>query len=110
MEHHHLLEGQRVAVVVGIEEKCGKLGEIMSRKKVVMTLNNGLEDMSVLKEFGLCRLQRKIDSIFKKLGVRRSDLLVFPLAADPVRKKRDFSSQKCYFLFPILHPLSFHSL
>ncbi|MCD4819449.1 MAG: DUF1670 domain-containing protein [Candidatus Cloacimonetes bacterium] len=55
-----LREGQIVAVVVGIEEKSGKPVEKMRKKKVVLTLNNGLEDMSHLKQFGRSGLRQVI--------------------------------------------------
>ncbi|NQT65641.1 MAG: DUF1670 domain-containing protein [FCB group bacterium] len=47
-----LREGQEVAVVVGLDEKSGKPVEKMKKKKVVLTLKNGLEDQTVLGHFG----------------------------------------------------------
>jgi len=55
-----LQEGQTVAIVVGIDEKSGKPVEKMKKKKVILTLNNGLEDMSILGEFGRAGLRQII--------------------------------------------------
>ena len=55
-----LREGQVVAVVVGIDEKSGKPVEKIKKKKVVLTLNNGLEDMTVLGQFGRAGLRQII--------------------------------------------------
>ena len=47
-----LREGQIAAVVMGLAEKSGKPISSMKHQKIVLTLNNGLEDMSNLIEFG----------------------------------------------------------
>lgn len=55
-----LREGQVVGIVVGLDEKSGKPVEKMKKKKVVLTLNNGLEDMTVLGQFGRAGLRQII--------------------------------------------------
>ncbi len=55
-----LREGQVVAVVVGIDEKSGKPVERMKKKKVVLTLNNGLADMTSLSQFSRAGLRQII--------------------------------------------------
>lgn len=55
-----LREGQLVGIVVGLDEKSGKSVEKMKKKKVVLTLNNGLEDMTVLGKFGRSGLRQTI--------------------------------------------------
>ena len=55
-----LREGQLVGIVVGLDEKSGKSVEKMKKKKVVLTLNNGLEDMTLLGKFGRSGLRQTI--------------------------------------------------
>jgi len=55
-----LRESQLVAVVVDIDKKSGKPIEKMKKKRVVLTLNNGLEYMSSLEQFGRSGLRQVI--------------------------------------------------
>jgi len=79
-----LREGQVVAVVVGIDEKSGKPVERMKKKKVVLILNNGLEDMSNLQQFGRGGLrqiiiQRITDEAIEQEGVLSQEDLSYYL-------------------------------
>lgn len=55
---YQLREGQIEVTVVCIEERSGKIIEKMQRKKVRLTLDNGLEDIECLKEYGRINLRQ----------------------------------------------------
>jgi transposase len=89
-----LREGQIVAVVVGIYEKSGKPVEKMKKKKVVLTLNNGLEDMSALSQFGRAGLrqiiiQRITEEAIEQGGVLSQEDLSYYLNCSKRTIKRD---------------------
>lgn len=89
-----LREGQIVAVVVGIYEKSGKPVEKMKKKKVVLTLNNGLEDMSALSHFGRAGLrqiiiQRITEEAIEQGGVLSQEDLSYYLNCSKRTIKRD---------------------
>ena len=89
-----LREGQIVAVVVSIDEKSGKPVERMKKKKVVLTLNNGLEDMSNLQQFGRSGLrqviiQRIIDEAIEQGGVLSQEDLSYYFNCSQRTIKRD---------------------
>ena len=92
-----LREGQIVAVVIGIGEKSGKPVEKMKKKKVVLTLNNGLEDMSNLKQFGRADLrqviiQRITDEAIEQEGVLSQEDLSYYLNCSQRTIKRDIQA------------------
>ncbi len=92
-----LREGQIVAVVIGIGEKSGKSVEKMKKKKVVLTLNNGLEDMSNLKQFGRAGLrqviiQRITDEAIEQEGVLSQEDLSYYLNCSQRTIKRDIQA------------------
>ena len=92
-----LREGQIVAVVVSIDEKSGKPVERMKKKKVVLTLNNGLEDMSNLQQFGRSGLrqviiQRIIDEAIEQGGVLSQEDLSYYLNCSQRTIKRDIQA------------------
>jgi len=53
-----LREGQIEVTVIGIEEHSGKVMEKLEKRKVRLTLDNGLEDIESLREFGRISLRR----------------------------------------------------
>ena len=53
-----LREGQIEVRVVGIEERGGKVIEKMEKKKVILTIDNGVEDIEVQKDYGRLSLRR----------------------------------------------------
>ena len=55
-----LKEGQIEVTVIEIEQRAGKAIEKMEKKKVRLTIDNGIEDIEVLKEFGRIALRRII--------------------------------------------------
>jgi len=51
-------EGQIEVTVIAIEERAGKLIEKLGKKRVRLTIDNGIEDLEVQKEFGRIGLRR----------------------------------------------------
>ena len=94
---NELREGQIVAVVVGIDEKSGKPVERMKKKKVVLTLNNGLEDMSNFQQFGRAGLrqiiiQRITVEAIEQEGVLSQEDLSYYLNCSKRTIKRDIQA------------------
>jgi Fic family protein len=59
-----LREGQIEITAIEVEERAGKIIEKMEKKKVRLTIDNGIEDIEVLKEFGRINLRQiKIERI-----------------------------------------------
>jgi len=74
LKEYSLREGQIEVTVIGIEERSGKLIEKMEKKKVRLTIDNGIEDIEALKEFGRTELrqikiQRITDEAIEQGGV-----------------------------------------
>jgi hypothetical protein len=71
---YHLKEGQIEVTVIGVEERSGKLIEKMQKKKVRLTIDNGLEDIESKKEYGRIgvrqiRIQRITEEAIDQEGV-----------------------------------------
>lgn len=69
-----LKEGQIEVRVISIEERAGKQIEKMEKKKVRLTIDNGIEDIETLKEYGRVvlrqtRLTRITDEALEQQGV-----------------------------------------
>lgn len=58
LKEYHLREGQIEVTVLGIEQRAGKTIEKSEKKKVRLTIDNGLEDIELQKEFGRVELRR----------------------------------------------------
>lgn len=74
LKEYSLREGQIEVTVIGVEERSGKLIEKMEKKKVRLTIDNGIEDIETLKEFGRTELrqikiQRITDEAIEQGGV-----------------------------------------
>ncbi len=64
LRENNLREGQIEVTVVMIEERGGKVLEKLEKKKVHLTIDNGIEDLEVQKEFGrICLRRIKIQRI-----------------------------------------------
>jgi hypothetical protein len=64
LRDYSLREGQIEITVIGIEERSGKIIEKMEKKKVRLTVDNGIEDIEILKEYGRISLRQiKIERI-----------------------------------------------
>lgn len=58
IRENNLREGQIEVTVIGIEERAGKVIEKMEKKRVRLTIDNGIEDLEVLGEYGRVGLRR----------------------------------------------------
>ena len=58
VKEYLLKEGQIEVTVIEIEQRAGKVIEKMEKKKVRLTIDNGIEDIEVLKEFGRIALRQ----------------------------------------------------
>jgi len=75
LRDHALKEGQIEVTVIEIEEKAGKVIEKMEKKKVRLTIDNGLEDLEILKSHGRIELRRiRIERITEE-AVEQSGVL-----------------------------------
>ncbi len=64
LQEYNLREGQIEVTVIEIEERSGKVIEKMEKKKVRLTIDNGIEDIEILKEYGRISLRQiKIERI-----------------------------------------------
>ena len=64
LRDYSLREGQIEETVIGVEERSGKVVEKMEKKKVRLTIDNGIEDLEILKEYGRISLRQiKIERI-----------------------------------------------
>lgn len=58
LQEYNLREGQIEITVISIEERAGKVIEKLEKKKVRLTIDNGIEDIEVKKEYGRIGLRR----------------------------------------------------
>jgi len=102
---HHLLreqilkEGQIEATVIGIEEQAGKPIENMFKKKVVLTIDSGIEDIEVLKEFGRIglrqiRIQRIVGEAIEQEGILSQEDISKYMSCDVRTVRRDIREIK----------------
>jgi len=64
LRDYSLREGQIEVTVIGIEERSGKIIEKMEKKRVRLTVDNGIEDIEIQKEYGRISLRQiKIERI-----------------------------------------------
>jgi hypothetical protein len=64
LREYNLKEGQIEVTAIEVEERAGKVIEKMEKKKVRLTIDNGIEDIEVLKEYGRINLRQiKIERI-----------------------------------------------
>jgi hypothetical protein len=64
LRDHQLKEGQIEVTVIEIEQKAGQVIEKLEKKKVRLTIDNGIEDIEVIKGYGLISLRQiKIERI-----------------------------------------------
>jgi len=96
---HVLKEGQIEVTVVGIEERSGKQVEKMEKQRVRLTIDNGLEDAEVGKEFGRIglrqvRLQRISGEAIDQQGVLSQEDISKYLSCSVRTVKRDIAEIK----------------
>ena len=59
LKENSLREGQIEVTAIEIEERAGKTIEKMEKKRVRITIDNGIEDLEITKEYGRIELRRK---------------------------------------------------
>jgi hypothetical protein len=99
VREHTLREGQIEVTVVGIEERSGRVLEKMEKKRVRLTIDNGVEDLGVVQEFGRIalrqvRLQRITDEAVEQGGVLSQEDVSKYLSCSLRTVKRDMEAIK----------------
>jgi hypothetical protein len=99
LREHILKEGQIEVTVIGIEERAGKSIENMYRKKVVLTIDSGIEDTEILKEFGRIglrqiRIQRIAQEAIEQDGILSQEDISKYLSCDERTLRRDLRQIK----------------
>jgi len=99
LRQYHLKEGQIEVTVIGIEERSGKVIEKMQKKKVRLTIDNGMEDIEVLKEYGRIglreiKIQRITEEAIDQGGVLSQEDISKYLSVSLRTVKRDISKIK----------------
>lgn len=92
-----LQEGQIEITLIGIEERSGKFVENMNKKRVLLTIDNGGEDIQILKEYGRVtlrqiRIQRITDEAIEQEGVMSQEDIGRVLRCDPRTIQRDIQT------------------
>jgi len=99
LRQYHLKEGQIEVTVIGIEERSGKVIEKMQKKKVRLTIDNGMEDIEVLKKYGRIglreiKIQRITEEAIDQGGVLSQEDISKYLSVSLRTVKRDISKIK----------------
>lgn len=99
LREYQLKEGQIEVTVIGIEERSGKSIEKLEKKKVRITIDNGLEDIEVLREYGRIglrqiKIQRITEETIDQGGVLSQEDLSKYLSVSIRTIKRDISEIK----------------
>lgn len=97
LRDYTLKEGQIETTAIEIEESAGKTIEKMEKKKVRLTVDNGIEDMEIQKEYGRIELRRKkiiriTEEAIEQEAVLSQEDLVKILQVSIRTIKRDISS------------------
>jgi len=96
---YQLREGQIEVIVIGIEERAGQVIEKLEKKRVILTLDQGLEDIEILQEFGRIslrrlKIQRLTEEAIEQQGVLSQEDLSKYLSCTVRTIQRDISSLK----------------
>jgi len=96
---YQLREGQIEVTVIGIEERAGKVIEKLEKRRVRITIDNGLEDKEILQEFGrIClrrvKIQRITEEAIEQQGVLSQEDLSKYLSCSVRTIQRDIRSLK----------------
>jgi len=99
IREYHLKEGQIEVTVIGIAERSGKLIEKMQKKKVRLTVDNGLEDIETKKEYGRIglreiKIQRLTEEAIEQGGILSQEDISKYLSISIRTVKRDISKIK----------------
>ena len=99
LKDYSLREGQIEVTVIGIEERSGKVIEKMEKKKVRLTIDNGIEDIEILKEYGRIslrqiKIERITDEAIEQAGVLSQEDLSKYLGCTVRTIQRDINAIK----------------
>jgi hypothetical protein len=99
LRDYSLREGQIEVTVIGVEERSGKVIENMEKKKVRLTIDNGVEDIETLKEYGRIslrqiKIERITDEAIEQGGVLSQEDLSKYLGCTVRTIQRDIKSTK----------------
>jgi len=99
LRDYPLKEGQIEVTVIEIEERSGKQIEKMEKKKVRLTIDNGIEDIEILKEYGRIilrqiKIERITDEAIEQGGVLSQEDISKYLSVSLRTVKRDISRIK----------------
>lgn len=96
LRDYQLREGQIEVTVIRIEQRSGKVIEKMEKKKVRLTIDNGIEDIESLKEYGRIglreiKIQRITEEAIEQGGVLSQEDISKYLSVSLRTVKRDIS-------------------
>jgi hypothetical protein len=99
LQEYNLREGQIEVTVIEIEERSGKVIEKMEKKKVRLTIDNGIEDIEILKEYGRIilrqiKIERITDEAIEQGGVLSQEDLSKYLSCTVRTIQRDIKAIK----------------
>ena len=99
LRDYSLREGQIEVTVIGVEERSGKVVEKMEKKKVRLTIDNGIEDIEILKEYGRIslrqiKIERITDEAIEQAGVLSQEDLSKYLGCTVRTIQRDINAVK----------------
>jgi len=99
LKDYSLREGQIEVTVIGIEERSGKVIEKMEKKKVRLAIDNGIEDIEILKEYGRIslrqiKIERITDEAIEQAGVLSQEDLSKYLGCTVRTIQRDINAIK----------------
>ncbi len=96
---YQLREGQIEVTVIGIEERSGQVIEKLEKKRVILTIDKGSEDIEILQEYGRIglrrlKIQRLTEEAIEQEGVLSQEDLSKYLSCTVRTIQRDISSLK----------------
>jgi len=96
---YRLREGQIEVTVIGIEERSGQVIEKLEKKRVILTIDNGSEDLEILQEYGRIglrrlKIQRLTEEAIEQEGILSQEDLSKYLSCTVRTIQRDISSLK----------------
>ena len=99
LKDYSLREGQIEVTAIGVGERSGKVIEKMEKKKVRLTIDNGIEDIEILKEYGRIslrqiKIERITDEAIEQSGVLSQEDLSKYLGCTVRTIQRDINAIK----------------
>jgi DNA-binding CsgD family transcriptional regulator len=102
---HHLLrenvlrEGQIEVSVIALEAKAGKVIEKLDKKRVILTIDSGIEDSQIRKQYGRIelrkiRIQRVTEEAIEQSGILSQEDIARYLSCDVRTVQRDIQEIK----------------